>query len=372
MEGVDYSWARPGGATLARAGKRFAVRYLYPDGQGGKGLDASELTDLQANGIEVPVVYEMYAGRAKEGQAAGRADATSAQNSLRVLGLPAAMPIYFAVDYDAPESDQAAIDAYLRGAAEIIGANRVGVYGGFYIVKRCAANGSAAWFWQTYAWSGGQWFSGNHLEQYSNGQNLNGAVDFCRSKKDNYGQPSKFGGVNPPAPAPNTSPQPQSPPQTSPTATYTVRSGDTLSGIAGRFGTTVAALVSLNGIKDPNLIFPGQILHLAGTTSAPASSGRTYTVVSGDTLIGIAQRFGTNYQTLAAFNGIADPNKINVGQVLRIPGTAAAGGSTYLIKSGDTLSGIASRYNTSVATLQRLNSIPDANRIYAGQVLRLP
>ena len=57
-EGIDYSWARPGGAAIKAAGKAFAVRYLYPDGQGGKGLDASELADLQANGIEVPVVYE--------------------------------------------------------------------------------------------------------------------------------------------------------------------------------------------------------------------------------------------------------------------------------------------------------------------------
>ena len=48
-EGIDYSWARPGGAAIAAAGKKFAVRYLYPDGQGGKGLDASELQDLHAS-----------------------------------------------------------------------------------------------------------------------------------------------------------------------------------------------------------------------------------------------------------------------------------------------------------------------------------
>ena len=62
-EGIDYSWARPGGATIKRAGKKFVVRYLFEDGQGGKGLDASELADLVANGLEIVLVYEAYCTR---------------------------------------------------------------------------------------------------------------------------------------------------------------------------------------------------------------------------------------------------------------------------------------------------------------------
>lgn len=368
MDGVDYSWARPGGSTLKNAGKKFAVRYLYPDGQGGKGLDQSELDDLASNGVEVPVVYESYAGRAKEGHDAGVSDAKTAQAALEALSLPHNMPIYFAVDYDAPESDQPAIDAYLNGAGEVIGKSRVGVYGGYYIVKRCHDNGSAAWFWQTYAWSGGQWFDGNHLEQYLNGQNINGAVDLCRSKQDNFGQPSKFGGTSPsPAPSPQPAPQPSG-------ATYTVVSGDTLSGIAAKFGTTYQHLAQINGISDPNKIYPGQIIHLDGNSPvAPVNSTNTYTVVSGDTLSGIAQRYGTNYQTLAAMNGIADPNKINVGQVLKVPGGGAAANNaqTYTVVSGDTLSGIASKFNTSWQRLQQINGIADPNKIYPGQVLKI-
>lgn len=370
VEGVDYSWARPGGATLKAAGKHFAVRYLYQDGQGGKGLDASELADLTNNGAEVPVVYESYAARAKEGRAAGQADAKTAQAALVALGLPSGMPIYFAVDYDAPEGDQGAIDEYLRGCADVIGLDRVGVYAGYWIVKRCKENNTAKWLWQTYAWSGGNVHPDIHLYQYRNGQDLNGAVDFNRALKDNYGQPSAFGAAKPVTPTPSA-PAPAQ-------GTYTVVSGDTLSSIAGRFGTDYKTLASINGIADPNKIYPGQVLRLSGS-SAPAqgpAGGATYTVVAGDTLSGIAQRYNTNYQTLAAMNGIANPNLIKAGQVLKVPTSGAAAApspasQTYTVKSGDSLSGIAAKFGTSWQRLQQLNAIPNANLIYAGQVLKV-
>lgn len=369
-EGVDYSWARPGGATLRAAGKKFAVRYLYPDGQGGKGLDLSELQDLQQHGIEVPVVYESYAARAKEGREAGQADAKLAQVGLTAIGLPTGMPIYFAVDYDAPESDQGVIDDYLRGAADILGVDRVGVYGSYWVVKRCAENGTAKWFWQTYAWSGGRWYAGNHLEQYLNGQDLNGAIDLNRSKQDNYGQPSKFGAapvVPNPVPVPNPTPINN--------GSYTVISGDTLSGIAQRFGTSTKVLADLNGITNPDRIFPGTILRLPGSAPAPQPDATTeYVVVSGDTLSGIAQRFGTNYQTLAAMNNLPDANKIYAGQKLRVPGGGGAAPEVryYTVKAGDTLSRIAADNGTDWITLQRLNGIADPDVIYPGQRLRLP
>jgi len=370
LEGVDYSWARPGGATLKAAGKHFAVRYLYPDGQGGKGLDASELADLTANGVEVPVVYESYAARAKEGRAAGQSDAKTAQAALVALGLPSGMPIYFAVDYDAPEGDQGVIDEYLRGCADVIGLDRVGVYAGYWVIKRCKENNTAKWLWQTYAWSGGNVHPDIHLYQYRNGQDLNGAVDFCRALKDNYGQPSAFGAAKPPQPTPEQPAAPQ--------GTYTVRSGDTLSGIASRYGTTYQMLAAINGISDPNKIYPGQVLRLSGAVStAPAGGGAgTYTVVGGDTLSGIAQRYNTTWQALQAMNGLANPNLINVGQVLKVPGSGAAAPApspqkTYTVQSGDSLSGIAAKFGTSWQRLQQLNAIPNANLIYPGQVLKI-
>ncbi|NLF28953.1 MAG: LysM peptidoglycan-binding domain-containing protein, partial [Clostridiales bacterium] len=107
--------------------------------------------------------------------------------------------------------------------------------------------------------------------------------------------------------------------------TYTVVRGDTLSGIAARFGTTVAELVRLNNIANPNLIFPGQVLIISeGTTPPP--TGQTYTVVRGDTLSGIANRFGTTVAELVRLNGIADPNLIFPGQILIIrEGSGPAG-----------------------------------------------
>jgi LysM repeat protein len=369
-EGIDYSWARPGGETIAAAGKAFAVRYLWPDGQGGKGLDPSELGDLQAHGIEVPVVFESYASRAKEGRAAGQADGNTAQDALVALGLPTGMPVYFAVDYDAPESDQGVIDEYLRGCADSLGADRVGVYGGYYIVKRCAENGSAKWLWQTYAWSGSQWYSGNHIEQYKNGQDLNGAVDLNRSKQDNYGQPSKFGGATPVSPAPVT------PPVSQPGGTYTVVSGDTLSGIGAKTGTDWHQIASINGIPAPYIIYPGQVLRLAGGSApTPSAPSGTYTVKSGDNLSSIAAQFGTSWQTLQAINQLPDPNKIYPGQVLKVPGGAPAPSpapsETYVVQSGDILSGIAAAHGTSWQHLAQINNIPNPNLIYPGQVIKL-
>lgn len=121
---------------------------------------------------------------------------------------------------------------------------------------------------------------------------------------------------------PESKPKPApSKPQSSPD-TYTVRSGDTLSGIASRFGTSVQALAAINGIKNVNLIRVGQKLRLKGGARKP--TGSTYTVRKGDTLSGIASKHGTSWQALAKLNGIGDPNKIYPGQKIRVSGSAPA------------------------------------------------
>lgn len=363
-EGIDYSWARPGGRNIKNAGKQFVVRYLFEDGQGGKGLDANELADLVNNGLEIVLVYEAFAASPKEGAQTGKAHAAAAQREINRLGLPANSVVYFAADWDAQAGDQPAIDDYLRGAASIIGLERVGLYGSADVMQRTMASGTAKWFWQTYAWSRGRVQEGIHLYQYLNGQNLNGAVDYNRTSLDNYGQVSKAGSIAPSVPTP------QQPAQNA-SGTYTVVAGDTLSGIAARYGTTVAALASINGIANPNLINVGQVLQLSGSAPAPAAGGSEYTVVAGDTLSGIAQRYGTNWQTLAALNGLANPNLIRVGQVLKVTGAAPAPAQrkSYTVKSGDNLSTIAKNNGTDVATIARINGIANVNLIYPGQVL---
>lgn len=96
--------------------------------------------------------------------------------------------------------------------------------------------------------------------------------------------------------------------------TYKVKSGDTLSGIAQKYGTTVAKLQSLNGISNPDKIYAGQKLKIAGS----ASTAQYYTVKTGDNLTKIAKRFGTSVSSLAALNKIKNPNLIRVGQKLRV------------------------------------------------------
>lgn len=124
-----------------------------------------------------------------------------------------------------------------------------------------------------------------------------------------------------PAPAPSPSPSPAPAPSPAPKpsyTTYTVVRGDTLSGIAARFGTTYQKIAADNGIANPNLIYPGQVLKIYGSGSGGGSSSKTYTVKAGDTLSGIAAMFGTTYQKIAKDNNIANPNLIYPGQVLVI------------------------------------------------------
>ena len=94
--------------------------------------------------------------------------------------------------------------------------------------------------------------------------------------------------------------------------TYVVEPGDSLSTIASRAGVSTSKLAALNGLSDPNHIYPGQIL----STNEPAKYG----VRSGDTLSGIAARNGLSTSYLAAINGISNPNAIYAGQVLVLSG----------------------------------------------------
>ena len=116
---------------------------------------------------------------------------------------------------------------------------------------------------------------------------------------------------------------------------YRVQPGDTLSSIAGRFGTTYEALAASNHIVDPNLIYPGQVLAIPGASAAAyrggdsssaggTAVGGTYTVRAGDTLSSISARYGTTFESLASINGISNPNLIEVGEVSRLTGSAAA------------------------------------------------
>lgn len=101
----------------------------------------------------------------------------------------------------------------------------------------------------------------------------------------------------------------------------------------------------------------------------------TYIVVKGDTLSGIAKRYGTTYQKLAEYNGIKNPNIIHVGQKIIIPGSngkPATNEIAYIVKAGDNLSKIAKAYNTTWQKIYNDNKNiigGNPNRIYPGQRL---
>lgn len=184
-KGIDYSWARPGGAAIKAAGYHFVARYLSHD-TSGKTLTHAEATDLHNHGQRIVLVWEDGAQNALGGHGQGVADAHTALSQANALGFPGNLPIYFAVDFDASPAQQTEIDAYLTGAASVIGPGRVGVYGGFYVVERSFQHHTAAFGWQTLAWSGGQVLKGIHL--YQNGQSaFSGGADVDEARLSNYG-----------------------------------------------------------------------------------------------------------------------------------------------------------------------------------------
>jgi LysM repeat protein len=105
---------------------------------------------------------------------------------------------------------------------------------------------------------------------------------------------------------------------------YKVVSGDTLGAIATKFGVTVARIQAANSLGTSTTIRIGQILKIpTSVSSSPAVTTsptiRTYTVKSGDTLWGIASKLGVSATALATLNGITNPNLLRVGQVLKVP-----------------------------------------------------
>lgn len=97
--------------------------------------------------------------------------------------------------------------------------------------------------------------------------------------------------------------------------TYTVQAGDTLSSIAAKLGVAQSQISGFHS-GNPNLIYPGEVLNISGGSSQP--SAEYYTVQSGDSLSAIAARYGTSWQHIRDLNGLANPDLIYPGQVLRV------------------------------------------------------
>jgi murein DD-endopeptidase MepM/ murein hydrolase activator NlpD len=175
---------------------------------------------------------------------------------------------------------------------------------------------------------------------------------------------------------------------------HVVQRGETVYAIAQRYGLTVDVIARANGIINPSSVLVGQrlLIPLGGVAETP-STPETYVVQPADNLQAIANAFGTTVEALVRLNGLSDPNALFVGQELILrdgasapasPETApeqpaAGGGSeatvntlTHRIQAGESLFGIAQRYGVTMDAIQTANGITDPSRILAGQELIIP
>jgi LysM repeat protein len=182
-------------------------------------------------------------------------------------------------------------------------------------------------------------------------------------------------------------------------SSYVVEQGDTVSGIAGRFGMSTASVLAQNGLGWKTTIFPGQTLTLGSSgassaapapAAAPSGSGTSYTVVAGDTVSGIAGKHGVATSSVLSANGLQATSTIYPGNTLTIPGAGAAStaapavapsaspaaksglSGTYTIETGDTLHTIAEASGVTVQDLLNANGLSWSSIIYAGSKLTIP
>jgi membrane-bound lytic murein transglycosylase D len=162
---------------------------------------------------------------------------------------------------------------------------------------------------------------------------------------------------------------------------HRVRRGETVGGIAARYGTSVSAIARANNMRNANRIRPGQKLRVpsrratavASSTTTAGAPSRTirYTVQHGDSLWRLAKRFGTTVDEIKRANGLRS-NRLSIGQKLRIGARVPAGTRSYIVRRNDTLSTIAQSHNVSLSRVMQLNGLSHKSVIYPGQQLLIP
>lgn len=172
---------------------------------------------------------------------------------------------------------------------------------------------------------------------------------------------------------------------------YTVKSGDSLYSIAKKYNTTVQKIIDLNYLKSTNLSV-GQVLRIPEMYTKEEDmvlpNYVNYIVKRGDTLYSIARDNNISIDTLIKDNALPG-NVLQVGQTIKIripstnttieecigleyiPPVSAIPTFNYVVKSGDSLYAIASRYNTSVSEIKKINNLT-SNNLQLGQVLKIP
>jgi LysM repeat protein len=172
----------------------------------------------------------------------------------------------------------------------------------------------------------------------------------------------------------------QAAPGTTDPVVHIVQWGETLHLIAGRYGTTTAAVASANNLRNPNFVYVGQRLVIPASGYTPSTATTSVYVVSrGDTLRTIAARYGTTVSYLASLNGLRNPNFIWVGQRLSVPGAATptttpsqASSVVHVVQRGEFVASIARKYGTTASAIISANNLVNPSFIYVGQRLIIP
>lgn len=157
---------------------------------------------------------------------------------------------------------------------------------------------------------------------------------------------------------------------------HVVQEGQNLTNIAALYEVNVQELLLVNGLDEDDLIFPGDELIIPGAEGEVVAT--TYTVQLGDTLRGIAARFNTSRDAVAQANRLVSPHSLVAGQALSIvskTGSAtpqAVTGTLHYVRPGETLLQIAARYGLSPQTIAETNDLPVPARLFPGMRLRLP
>lgn len=202
----------------------------------------------------------------------------------------------------------------------------------------------------------------------------------------------------------NTPAQPSSQPSknttTGATKNYTIKSGDNLSALARQFNISIDTLTSLNNMSIADSIYVGQTLtvpanvNVSNTASSNSNASSTnnsasnsssvattnYKVKAGDTLIGIANSIGMSAEQVAAVNSNFDAKaRLQQGQTIKVPVSKEQvalklndESVSYKVSSGDTLTGVAKRYNITISDLAAANGLNSNSQLILGRNITIP
>jgi LysM repeat protein len=153
----------------------------------------------------------------------------------------------------------------------------------------------------------------------------------------------------------------------------------------------VSVILANNEIANPESLVVGQVLRIPQATAVSAANGGflNHTVVAGDTLFELAQRYSVSVEAILAANEIPNPESLNIGQVLRVPRGISSGDAAqaappnaptavpvpyveYTVQPGDILFRIAQRQGVAMEEIIAINDIPNPESLVVGQVLRIP